>query len=466
MVIDRDGELLLGLVLADDVTVQERLDLGRPRQPLVHRIRLLPLFFFENLLADIHTFVADVGSRVVRGRTDQFLDLLLRLMAEGTAQRLVRAEFSQRCDALRRIKDTISPVRIILGHFASSVHRRFFLLLTVWNLLAVLGDDLVDQAVLLGLNRGHDKVALHVFLNFFDRLAAVLGQKPIDHGAHAQDFLRVDINIGGLAGQTRHPRLVNQDAGVGQRESLFRRARGQQQRGDRSALADTNSHDGGPHELHRVINCHSCRDRAARRIDVQRYVFLRIREFWQSQSRVFSLRILDFILSSAPCLVKFARTAVTDSPLRCAIAATCFSTSSSVTSMFSAVAIRSSRSSAFTSSTARSFWRLRRDTKSTLTARGSTPCEARDRTVRSSRESICCSTSAWGTGNSCDSTNFASSFSRVCSFRRWLRTASRFSRIFFRSSSTVCASLTSFANSSFNSGRFFSLMPRISTVYE
>jgi hypothetical protein len=117
VVVDRDSELFLGLILADYITIEEGLDFRRPRQPLVHRIGLFPLFFLEDLLADIHTFVADVGARVVRGRADQFLDLFLRLMAEGTAQRFVSAEFSQRCDALRRFRDRISAARSILGHF-------------------------------------------------------------------------------------------------------------------------------------------------------------------------------------------------------------------------------------------------------------------------------------------------------------------------------------------------------------
>jgi hypothetical protein len=118
MVIDRDGELFLGFILADDVTVQKRLDLRRPREPLIDWIRLFALFFFEDLLADIYTFIADIGARVIRGRADQFLDLFLRLMAEGTAQWFVSTEFSQRCDALRRFKDRISAARIIVGPFS------------------------------------------------------------------------------------------------------------------------------------------------------------------------------------------------------------------------------------------------------------------------------------------------------------------------------------------------------------
>src|ERR1700737_5556058 len=118
MVIDSDGEFLFCFVLADDVTVQKRLNLRGPRQPLIHRIRLFPFFFLEDLFANIHTFVADVSARVVRGRADQFLDLLLRFMAEGKAQRFVSAEFSQRSVAPRRIQDMLSSARIILGPFS------------------------------------------------------------------------------------------------------------------------------------------------------------------------------------------------------------------------------------------------------------------------------------------------------------------------------------------------------------
>src|SRR5216684_1247143 len=115
---------------------------------------------------------------------------------------------------------------------------------------------------------------------------------------------------------------------------------------------------------------------------------VRIREFCASQSRVLSLRSLAFILSRVPCFVKRARSTSADSPLCEAACSSSWLSSSSVTSMFSAEAMRSTISSAFTSSVARSCWRRRRVTQSTFTARGSTPCAARERTTRSRRTSI------------------------------------------------------------------------------
>src|SRR5450631_759302 len=333
--------------------------------------------------------------------------------------------------------------------------------------LAMLVNNLVDHPVFLGLLGIHNKIALDVFFNAADRLAAMLRQKFIDHRAHAQDFLGVQIDIGGLAAQTRHPRLVNQDARVGQRKTLFRRAAGKKYGGDGSSLADASGDYVGLDELHGVVNCEARGDGAARRIDVQLNVFFgvfglkkehlcggqvgdvvvnrrankddvlfeqpridivsalaaaglfdhhgyksgaaifRIFEvfhwladasaaaavvlifaFWANQSRVLSLRNFAFILSSVPCFVKRARIASADSLLWPARCSSSCSTSSSVTSIFSAVAMRSTMSSALTSSLARSSLRFLSETQSIFTARGSTPCCARERTTRSRRTSI------------------------------------------------------------------------------
>src|ERR1700686_1650764 len=102
MIVDGHGQLLFCFILPDYVAVEERFNFRRTRQALVDRIRLLALFFLENLFADGHTLVADVGARVVRRRADQLLNLLLRFMAEGKAQVFGSSEFSQRWVAPRR----------------------------------------------------------------------------------------------------------------------------------------------------------------------------------------------------------------------------------------------------------------------------------------------------------------------------------------------------------------------------
>src|SRR5450432_43952 len=120
--------------------------------------------------------------------------------------------------------------------------------------LAMLVNNLVDHPVFLGLLGIHDEVALDVFFNAADGLAAVLRQKFIDYRAHAQDFLGVQIDVGGLTAQTGHPRLVNQDSRVGQRKTLFRRTAGKKYGGDGSSLADAGGDYVGLDELHGVVN--------------------------------------------------------------------------------------------------------------------------------------------------------------------------------------------------------------------
>src|SRR4029077_8941821 len=86
--------------LADDVAVQELLDLRRARQPARGGRGLFPLFVFQNRLADAHTLVADVRPGIIRRRTDELLHLLLRLVAEGAAERFVWGVFFHVCEGL------------------------------------------------------------------------------------------------------------------------------------------------------------------------------------------------------------------------------------------------------------------------------------------------------------------------------------------------------------------------------
>jgi hypothetical protein len=86
--------------------------------------------------------------------------------------------------------------------------------------LAPFVNDLVDQAVLLGLLSRHNEVAFHVLLDSLHRLTTVVSQEPVDHRPHPQNLLRVDVNIGCLARKLRHRRLMNDDARVS-REKRF-----------------------------------------------------------------------------------------------------------------------------------------------------------------------------------------------------------------------------------------------------
>jgi hypothetical protein len=86
VVVDGDGELLLGLVLADHVIVEEALDLGRLGEMAGGGGgSFAAAVVFKNGVADGNALIADVGARIVAGRRDQLGYGVLRLVAERTA---------------------------------------------------------------------------------------------------------------------------------------------------------------------------------------------------------------------------------------------------------------------------------------------------------------------------------------------------------------------------------------------
>src|SRR6266850_2773008 len=100
VVVYRDREFFLGAVLPDDVAIQKPLDFRWAGQLPRRRRGLLAFLIFQNRLANPDALVADIGARIVRRRTDELFDLLLCLMAEGTAQGLVWVEFFHWCEGL------------------------------------------------------------------------------------------------------------------------------------------------------------------------------------------------------------------------------------------------------------------------------------------------------------------------------------------------------------------------------
>ena len=136
-------------------------------------------------------------------------------------------------------------------------------------------DDLVDHAVGHGLFRRHDEVAVGVLGHLLLGLAGVLGQHAREQVAHAQDLLGLQLDVAGLALDTA-PGLVQQDAGVRQREALALGPGRQQHRGGRGGLAEAEGGDVGLDELERVVDGEQRRDLAAGRVDVEVDVLVRL----------------------------------------------------------------------------------------------------------------------------------------------------------------------------------------------
>src|SRR5688572_28869700 len=85
VIVDRDGERLLGAFLPDHVLVQHALDLGR-RGDLSDRFGDFALFVLrQDLVAERDALIANVDRRA----GDEFPDRIFRLSAEGAAEMLI-----------------------------------------------------------------------------------------------------------------------------------------------------------------------------------------------------------------------------------------------------------------------------------------------------------------------------------------------------------------------------------------
>src|SRR3954451_11984576 len=84
VVVDRHGERALGLVLADDVLLEEVVDLLGLRQLVELEVRRLRELLLDDLVAEVDALIADVHT----GASDQLLDLLLALAAERALQQV------------------------------------------------------------------------------------------------------------------------------------------------------------------------------------------------------------------------------------------------------------------------------------------------------------------------------------------------------------------------------------------
>src|SRR5262249_19981638 len=92
VVVDRDGQLLLGDLLADDVLVEELLDLVRYGQRGLVGAALDPAVIRDDVVADVDALVADED----RGTGDQLADIILVLVAEGATEDFRLAVFLHR----------------------------------------------------------------------------------------------------------------------------------------------------------------------------------------------------------------------------------------------------------------------------------------------------------------------------------------------------------------------------------
>ncbi len=120
VVVDRDRKDLLGVLLADDVVVQELVDLFRLGQLVEGQLGGVGQLLGDDVVAQLDALIADVDT----GTGDQLLDLLLRLPAEAALHQIPAiSEFRHvgprvLCSAVRAAHRT--PVRRVARRHRSA----------------------------------------------------------------------------------------------------------------------------------------------------------------------------------------------------------------------------------------------------------------------------------------------------------------------------------------------------------
>src|SRR5919197_5526516 len=136
-------------------------------------------------------------------------------------------------------------------------------------------DHVVDDAVLLGFLRRHEVVALHVLADLVDFLSRVLAHDLLEAALEGDRLAGMDLDVRRLPLKTA-PDLVDEDLGVRQRHPLSFRAARKEQRSHRHRGADADRLHVGLDELHRVVDREAVVHGAARRVDVDRDVLVRV----------------------------------------------------------------------------------------------------------------------------------------------------------------------------------------------
>src|SRR3954462_1811709 len=146
------------------------------------------------------------------------------------------------------------------------------------------GDHLIHDTIFLRLDGIHDEVAIGVACELLHGLLRVEGEYVVQAVLDPQDLLGLDGDIGGLP-LGSSPGLVDQDAGVGQREALAVGPGGEEHGAHAGGLTHADRLDVGPDELHGVVDGHPRRGGAARRVDVDVDVLLGVFSFEEEELR-------------------------------------------------------------------------------------------------------------------------------------------------------------------------------------
>lgn len=145
-------------------------------------------------------------------------------------------------------------------------------------------DDFVYQSVLFRFIAAQEAIPIRILFDPSQWLASVFAEDLVEVLSHPQDFACMNANVASLSFYPS-PGLVDHDAGVGQGEAFPFRACSEQQRAHARGLAKAKCSDIRLYVLHGVVDRHACGDRAARRVDVEIDILVRVFRLKKEQLR-------------------------------------------------------------------------------------------------------------------------------------------------------------------------------------
>ena len=121
VVVDRDRQRLLGGLLADDVLLEELVDLPWLQQISQAGVRALAELFLDDLVAQVDALVADVDT----GASDELLDLFLALPAERALEQVTTVADACHADSPsgKQCPMAMCPRRYPFGSTSGSIPR-------------------------------------------------------------------------------------------------------------------------------------------------------------------------------------------------------------------------------------------------------------------------------------------------------------------------------------------------------
>ena len=270
MIVDRNCQHALGIVLTNDILVKASFDLSRRHD-------------------------VDIRQRVnagmpARSRSTAFRRCARRfgyvaILIQGTVAH-INAIFA---DVYAGADDKL--IHLALGTTAKAANHFTFSVLAGNRIchflippVLVFYNDLIDQAIGLGFLCGQVVIAVSIFLHNLKRLAGILAEHAVHLFLDLHKVVGMDLDVACLAGKATslaagNQRLMDQDLRIRQGKTLTLGAAGQQKCTHGSSHAHADGGNIALDILHGIVDGHTVGNGTARAVDVEADIFFGVLPF-------------------------------------------------------------------------------------------------------------------------------------------------------------------------------------------